>query len=483
MITSKSLSLQRQLQRWWPTAAILAAALLLFPGLILWLGFDRALRLVVQLGGSLTIVLVALLRSTWIVIALFLVLGLFGQQLFIPGVPLNLRGTEVLTLLLFLWWISEKALRRTRAPRSSLDVPVAAYCAVLVVGVLYGIVAGWEPRVAVREGIKLGVIILYFPLKELLSRHPRLFTRGILLPIQIGVAISASLAIASVLARGDPIVLDPYQPETALNAFEIEGLSRLEALVPATSFAFVALMSMGQLLITRKTLTRVLLAALISSASIGVFLTFTRTRWIGLALGMLILLVSFARRARPQSWISFMAIFILLGIVMWFAPTFFDISTEVIIASRLDTWVTQGLDYRGGVHRLNEAQAYWGSFLAAPVFGQGLGAKVSFYTPGQGVITRTYAHNDYVMFLGKLGLVVVVVFIWLTRTVWRELQVVFRFSRETITQYEVISLVAFLAGILLTAASISGFTNFGTGPLVAASLAYIELRTQESRQK
>lgn len=474
MIQNNLARVQEYSRRLWVPFVILVSAIGVFPALVVALGFDRALQLVVRGGAGLGILVIVAIRPTWVVAALFLILGLFGQQLFISGIPFSLRGSEVLTGVLVARWLAVRALRRTKVVHSSLDAPIFAYCAVLALGVIYGIVGGWDARTALREGIKLGVLILYFPLKDLLAQDLKLFSRGIVLPLQIGVAISATLAIVSVLlGRGDPIVLDPYQPEAALMAFDIEGLSRLEALVPATSFAFVALIGLGQFLVLRKTTNRAMLLALICIAVVGIFLTFTRTRWVGLALGVLILVMVLSRRSGLADRVKLIGAIFTLGIIIWLVFMLIGAGPETILAERSKTWLERGLDYAGGIHRLNEVEAYWRIFLASPIFGQGLGAEVSFYSPGQGVITRTFAHNDYAMLLGKLGLIGASVLIGLGKATFQEMSLVLRTrNRDQYFAFAVGGL-AFLISVLINGISIGGFSSFGSGPLIAAVFACI----------
>lgn len=463
------------------SASLAVIALTLTPLLVVGQGvkgiFISAATLVLAGVG-----LVALTKPRWLVAGFFLILGLFAEQLFIPGVPLGLRGSDILMGLIIAVWVMEKVVRNhSTAIRTRLDLPISLFLVAVMLATFTGIISRWYWRSIYFEFFKLIPFALFFPFRDLFARDKDAYLRLVFTPICVGTAIGAPYALFSAVS-GETRVLDFFQPD--MGTFVVEGIMGTRAIVAGNNFILVVIISIPLLVTATRRYAPILLAMLMLIASAALVVDFSRSRWAAVLIGLSVLGVVILARRKLSELPALSAIPLLLAALAILTPITTRTTLSELMLERISvTRPADFLEIPGEQHRIIETHSLIQRFLERPLTGQGLGLELTFYSPVfRGVVQRTNWHNDYAMLLAKLGLLGALPFAWAGLQILSEGLYVLWHSSNRQEQLLTVALIAYLAGVAVASLTIAMFTAKSSGPVIVATYAYLAVRAQQLRK-
>ena len=468
---------------------LICLAILLTPVLAFVAGPDS---IVLPVVIGLLAAVVALMRYDLALIPLFGLAGLFVRGLQVP-LPYTTTGTQALAMMVVSGWAARRLVFGNGARRDSigtwtaLDRLVAAYVVALVVGAVVGYMRDPAARAWFGEFKEILLfILLFFPARDLFSRDAsrRLF-RLVLVPLIVAVSGAALYGLrASSVESAVPLEIN-LQFE---HAVDYAGMGRIAGLTPDNYFQVMPVLLVALLASTRSRPLRLLFLAVGVLYLLALAVDLTRTRWIGAVLSLAWLWIVSPEGTRRRRWQAVAATLAMVAIgwmAIWAgteragtnlpsavrAHGDIESPTEILRLGSLDT-------------RLYEAAALFEAFTREPLLGGGLGLEIDVYTPYlHEVVRRTNWHNDYMMLLGKLGLLGLLSYLAILVAFFRAGFFVLRVSKDAEDRTYCWAFMAVFFGYLVTANSISSFTQVDIAPFNAIMLAYVAAAAARARRE
>lgn len=358
---------------------VVGAALALFGG--------SALGITISAPTSLLMVaallsIVALIDFRAALAALVFCIG-FSPEVSLGDVS-NLRYEDLMMPVLCFGWLSQMVRNREPFVSTPLNAPIAAIIVVAVLSSLLGVVQGYvEP---VFTGFRIGKVIVYYVIFWLFLHtiRSRAEFEGIVLTILVtGVASGIAAILGSYQEGGEA-------PSRAAGP-EGEGANIFGGYIMTHCAILI-----GMFLAAATMRARLLYAGGVLVTFWALMLTWSRTSYVGLAIGLV--LVGLLRRRSIFGWIVVLAILFQMAMppqIIERAKSIMDVFGEHKPSSwnaRVQAW-----------HSLSRM------IFTDPLLGRGVG-----------VVGLSAADNEYMLQLVQCGVLGLAVFLWM---LWRQMRI------------------------------------------------------------
>lgn len=286
-----------------------------------------------------------------------------------------------------------------------------------------------------RELIIFLAYLLYFPLKDSVrSRKNIIVIGGAFLLIALYAAISNFLRYSAAAS-------------SALYAWQLLA-GRQTANEPL--FMTSILIGLAIFLYVKSTSAKFVLAGLIAFFLVALILTFSRGYWIGLLIGIAVMLLILEGQQRVRVLVTMM-LFALAGTGILYA-VFSYLSSPILqtVATRLVGANVDFLKDRSLQSRFAETKIILGQILQNPILGNGLGTLFRFHDPLRGSVNETwYIHNGYLFLWFKLGIGGLFCYLYFYSKKLREALSVYRNGVADFEEYLSLGITAVLASMLV----------------------------------
>jgi O-antigen ligase len=297
---------------------------------------------------------------------------------------------------------------RTRLPHPALAALIVTFLLLALLGVVTAHSRGTPLKMSLLELRPLLSLLLVFPLVAG-ARRMRDLTAA------VRVVLIAS-AITSLVILGEYVVGHTGTVNSAEGAKRVHGALFVYP-------AVLALWAGAMAALSRAWRVRLVCGAAVALGLGGLFFTFQRGAWVGVAAGAVTLLVLLPSPARRRAALAGPLIVVAAVGVVFVANAFSsDGSGNIVRAGAARAASIASFDEDASAqHRLNEWRRAGEEVREKPLRGIGLGSTITFYSPLYnpetfkmgGLVTAFYIHSSYIWLALKLGLVAALVFLGL----------------------------------------------------------------------
>lgn len=214
----------------------------------------------------------------------------------------------------------------------------------------------------------------------------------------------------------------------------------------------------------------------------GLIVTFFRTAWLGLAGSLLYIFVIYKGKIMTKA-IKLAGAMIVIGSLVFTVPAFLSgHATNLVVATGRRILSIGKMDEDvSAQHRFNEWNRAIEMIRSRPILGNGLGARVEFYSPlysesdfKMGYWSNDfYVHNSYLWILTKMGIIGFVMFIMLIGMVMKAGIRRFRVAQNRDERAVLAGLTACLVALMVTSFFGPTFTDDSMTPFVGFAFGAI----------
>ena len=357
--------------------------------------YGQAPHRIIKILIGLSLVVFAFFRP-WFAMHAWLLAIPLGEWLPSTGIP-GINGASLLIFMLVISWVVPRMLAGERVfTPTRIGKPLAAYIAVLGLGILVTSVRGMEGfdlrfMLSALWQSSLGFFAYYVVANMVRDERQ---TRNLLVTLSIGVAVAGALAVWQFVVTPDyRRIAGTLGDVNDLGAYFAVGGSAIVALV----FSWRAFPAFKRFLVT----------ASAAVASFSVLLPKSRGAYVGFAAGVGTLTLLTSRKL-------FIVFLVVLALSPLWAPGFVRERVEETTVDTLEAGLigdtTDRLDPSAGV-RLRIWGIVMQEFVRRPFIGHGFGSVPSMT---EGKLSRPFsAHSLYFQTLADSGLLGIIVLGWL----------------------------------------------------------------------
>jgi len=324
-----------------------------------------------------------------------------------------------------------------------------------------------------HEFKRLAGYALFFVAKELFVKEKNnKFIRVILISTFVGSIISGGYNIYCSIT-GNTAILELHGPHMKEGIYG--GIQRSAGVTAQNYFPAMFLLAITFLIFQTSLLKRIALFALATFFLDCLILEGYRSIWIAVTLSLPFILV-IHRKGKFSKKILILALLILLLYICSYSFTLItgSMPNEVIIARMRPTQIERLEDIRGVLDRLQESKALFRAFIRNPFLGQGLGYEIPFYSfYHHYYIARTNWHNDYLFFLGKLGLPGLLSFFWIIFKFFSESLYILDHSQEKKIRCLTVGFISIVLCFLTYSLVVPALTTGDSVPFIAIIFSFV----------
>lgn len=325
--------------------------------------------------------------------------------------------------------------------RTRLDALVAVFILYAASTFFLGLVAGADLVAALRQLASLGVVAIYFPIKEAI----RSSDKGLTVVLASFVIICLFILIRNVLWYYEGL-------QSAERAFEIM-YNRRRMNERFLMIAFFGTISFYLLHGTRR--GKILALVLSASFLAGIIVGLSRTVWVAVALGTGIIYLVLRRgerhRLRNVMFVAFGSVAV-LGLLV--AGDYFFL----IVQGAIDRIASLGDATERDISLINrfyEWRTAWTAIAKSPIVGYGFGVPYDYYDAIYKVThEKLFIHSTYLGIWYRHGIIGLILFVYiLLYTIWRGITIFRRSGQRLSTSHRaaVLGATASLVALMLAA--------------------------------
>lgn len=373
---------------------------------------------------------------------------------------------------IILWFVWQILVKREKIVRNYADMFILLFAVCILGNFFIAYFADVDPMVWLREGSLLFLILFYFPIRHYFSEEKKLK------PFMI------FIAIVLIIVSATHIYSYYYALSDMEYAFQLASADKINQMIFCVAIVFGLVFTFYQ----KKRLNELFLLAFIGTVAVALILTFSRTFWLIVIVGAVLLFFYLPTKKRISMFkvgivlivLAISSFFILLGDKTELIYSMLENRFESSASGSKD--VSMRARYVEWDYALKEIKQY-------PLSGKGMGSQVHFYNIITGTTFRTpNIHNGFIFLAYKLGIPMAL--LYLSFLLYYTFKAFFLSLRKSNLFFKAISVACFL-GLLsvwianTTSAQFVYRDGYFTVFLLIAftSIAEININSANNREK
>lgn len=308
----------------------------------------------------------------------------------------DIISATLYSVILLIWFLSQLFYKKKKIIHNMSDWIIIFLFVILIFHSLINIFNDSDILQWMREYLILSIILMYFPIRELIKTRKELNT--LLITFSISTIINAGLQFKYFY--------------DLLNTIELTYAYQLLMGVRINQFYFTAAAFFGlYYFFSQKKLWHYIYVGIVTILSFGaMFISLSRTYWLFYAMGV-VFFFFFLPAKKKILFMQFsgivVAVFIVAVFLFWQEnASMYLKAMETRLASS-----SKGKKDISLLMRLKEYEAAYKRIKQYPLGGSGLNAKFSFYDQYNGVATNgSNIHNGYISLVYRAGFVIAAVY-------------------------------------------------------------------------
>lgn len=401
--------------------------------------------------------------SFYILLFILLVAPPHGYSYSPLNFSFNLKALYLMIVVILFFFLIEIITRRKNFSKVSMKLPMVFFASYVILAAIIGALSGNRGDLVRRDFVTLSLFGLYFFIPTIVNTRKGLF--DILKIFVIGtiiITIEYYIIFIHHLITGTFVRINAIQGQI---------------------FLFSVPLIIGMIITTDMSKIKRFISICLITLSLGsIAITFARSLWFSLLIGILIMFFLFRKEINKKYLLGSLSLFLISFTIIFVSLTKIiglDIWTYIVARAATLLELTEVTTFQ---QRLLANQIVLDEIIKNPIFGYGLGREATYSFIGTS-FTLHWIDNSYYMLLWKLGIIGTVPFLWIIVKTLKKSINIFEKTRNKKIKVFIGAMISFIISWLIfsttTPSLIKYLTNIIWITLIALANMVADKRTTQ----